>query len=485
MMEDPFDQTLDSFFNQLINPFSDQENHLIATQLYLHNKHEDSLRSSNGLVSVLGPGNDAGKMSTASSSKNTRFQVLQQNEEAITKEENNPENEEAVAKQKNRRVNQNIASRNYRNRKKEYVTSLENKVAQLATENEQLKKEIASIKRVDNFDLMRPDPLYLSMVIELKHVLDSMDEAIKKNADDNTISYLLQLFHLVVEKRQNVYEKEVEKLVNPFAQAKLAVLGYAPVLEYPAVSSLIQPSAESWWNKFIGEAKVTLDQSRQLNQIKKEMWNIDQELKQERVILDKSIKEFFLQKMRVIPNYPPFRGSTSDDNSNNTLSTSSTQDNQNLDVSDIIELSRKLNSLKKNFCTQRNLMINAFSRLGQILTPRQQAMLLVRINISTRFDGSNLELLKSVWQSVTSSETPSVLSLLSMLPQGHTSSLKLPLGAGATDLTALSTSYTTTSTTPPVSIPVHSLSPNPSPISPSVEYIPPSVTQQHPFRGPL
>lgn len=48
---------------------------------------------------------------------------------------------------------------------------------------------------------------------------------------------------------------------------------------------------------------------------------------------------------------------------------------------DAIELSRKLNSLKKNFCAQRNLMINAFSRLGQVLNPRQQALLLLKLRI--------------------------------------------------------------------------------------------------------
>lgn len=163
-------------------------------------------------------------------------------------------------------------------------------------------------------------------------------------------------------------------------------------------------------------------------------------------MLDKSIKEFYLHKMRVIPNYPVFRPETTlppmrDQNSpsNSPLPDAaaalSSQDNNNVDVSDIIELSRKLNALKKNFCTQRNLMLNAFARLGQLLTPRQQAMLLVRIRIQqhlccgtlfdssqdihTRFDGNNMELLKNVWQSVTNSESPSVLSLLSMIPQGQ------------------------------------------------------------------
>jgi hypothetical protein len=242
---------------------------------------------------------------------------------------------------------------------------------------------------------MRPDPALLSMVVELKHIIASIDDAIKRNADDNAVSYLLQLFHLIVEKRHHVFEKEVEKLVNPFAQAKLAMLGYAPVLDNPSVSSISGPNADGWWSQYISEAKVTREQRHKLKQMREELWKIDHDLRQERTILDKSIKEFYLHKMRVIPNYPVFRPDQAlapvrDQSANSSTQPTSTlpdvtapaqPDNNNVDVSDIIELSRKLNTLKKNFCTQRNLMLNAFARLSQLLSPRQQAMLLVRIRI--------------------------------------------------------------------------------------------------------
>lgn len=154
------------------------------------------------------------------------------------------------------------------------MVSLEGKVTQLAIENEQLKKEIASLKRVDNFDSMRPDPALLTMVVELKHIIANIDEAIKRNADDNSISYLLQLFHLIVEKRHHVFEKEVEKLVNPFAQAKLAMLGYAPVLDNPSVSSISGPNADGWWSQYISEAKITREQRHKLKQMREELWKI-------------------------------------------------------------------------------------------------------------------------------------------------------------------------------------------------------------------
>ena len=57
------------------------------------------------------------------------------------------------------RVNQNIASRNYRNRKKEYVTSLESKVAEVTAENDALKKEIAGLKVNKRMELSPSSPL--------------------------------------------------------------------------------------------------------------------------------------------------------------------------------------------------------------------------------------------------------------------------------------------------------------------------------------
>jgi len=129
----------------------------------------------------------------------------------------------------------------------------------------------------------------------------------------------------------------------------------------------------------------------------------------------------------VIPSFLPT--SKSHDGHSNPSNFNTTNDA--VDVSDVIEMSRKLNALKKNFCAQRNLVINAFARLSQILTPRQQAMILVRAQIKTKFDISSMELLKNVWQSVTSNEAPSVFSLLSMLP--NQPGLKLP---SLTDMSA-------------------------------------------------
>jgi len=166
----------------------------------------------------------------------------------------------------------------------------------------------------------------------------------------------------------------------------------------------------------MAEAKISPVQMQKVHAMREEIWKIDQELRQERVSLDLSIKEFYLHKMRVIPNYPAIQ---TPDNPAELQDPSKlivpTPPETPVEVSDAIELSRKLNALKKNFCNQRNLMINAFSRTAQLLSPKQQALLLLKLQIQTRFNSGNMDLLKNVWESVTSSEAP-VSTLLSMLP---------------------------------------------------------------------
>lgn len=437
-MEEPInfvDNNLESFFSQLANPFVDQE--IVASQMFPLYKE--------GLPSEP--------------KKEKELKRPLPDSPSPSSDDGSKDGETAATKQKNRRVNQNIASRNYRNRKKEYVHSLESKVSQLSAENDALKKEISFLKRVDNFDSMRPDPSLISMVVELRQIMSSMMDAIKKNADDSTISYLLQLFHLVVEKRHHIFEKEVEKLVNPFAQAKLAILGYTPVLEYPAVANVISPNQDGWWNQYMVEAKISPSQMQKIHLMREELWKIDQELRQERVSLDASIKEFYLHKMRVIPNYPAVQEPLVPTPEAGKESGVPSSDSP-VDVSDAIELSRKMNLLKKNFVTQRNLMINAFSRLGQLLSPRQQAQLLLKLQIQTRFDSVNMELLKNVWESVTSSEAP-MNQLLSMIPGN-----KEPSSTGS-PLTTSSSSPSLPSTTTfgaspplssvPISLPRHPL----------------------------
>ncbi|KAM9975380.1 hypothetical protein ACTFIW_010408 [Dictyostelium discoideum] len=385
---------------------------------------------------------------------------------------------------KNRnRVNQNLASRNYRQRKKEYIKEIEEKLAVLALENDQLKKENINLKKGGGVEIMKPDPAFITMMMEAKQIIIQLDVAIKKN-DERSLIYLLQLFHLSIEKRHTIVEREVEKMVHPYTQAKLAAMGYVPSLENPMISSISGPSSDGWWTMYISEAQITEEQAKAIKQLRSNHWKADIELRNEREKLDRSIKEFYLNRVMVFPtnerlnksfatnlslsdgpnptspnsssvtqstlvrpspgltllnnlneennnNNNSGSGSSSNNNTtNNSLTPTPNQNNNisniavngtisvvnelgfspingNIDISEILEFTRKLEALKKNFVKQRTLMEDTHSALSSILTPKQEAMLLVRVHSSTRYDFANMEMLKNVWGSVIAKDTTS------------------------------------------------------------------------------
>ncbi|KAF2076393.1 hypothetical protein CYY_002298 [Polysphondylium violaceum] len=361
--------------------------------------------------------------------------------------------EERESKKNRNRVNQNLASRNYRQRKKEYIKEIEEKLAVLALENDQLKKENLSLKKGGGVEIMKPDPAFITMMMEAKQIIIQLDVAIKKN-DERSLIYLLQLFHLSIEKRHSIVEREVEKMVHPYTQAKLAAMGYVPSLESPMVSSISGPSSDGWWSQYISEAQVSEEQAKAIKQLRANHWKADIELRNEREKLDRSIKEFYLNRVMVFPTnerlnksfannlslsdapapHPIQNGNkngntiTNGHNGNNNGNSNNNGNitpfentvvgnlsitnelgfssiNGNIDISEILEFTRKLEALKKNFVKQRTLMEDTHSALSSILTPKQEAMLLVRVHSATRYDFANMEMLKNVWGSVVSKDS--------------------------------------------------------------------------------
>jgi len=196
---------------------------------------------------------------------------------------------------------------------------------------------------------------------------------------------LLQLFFLAIEKKNSLADKEIEKLVNPLTQAKLATMGYVPVLEHPTVSEMSGPSGNEFWNSFLTEAQVSEEQAQSIKELRDRHWRLDAELRQERRALDKVVKDFYLHKLRVLPTFEKIPDLA--------------QQSTSLDMGEVIEFARQLNFLKKNFIAQRSLMLDVHSHLSKIFTPRQHAMMLIRINAKRSCEWPrHAQTLKSAWQ---------------------------------------------------------------------------------------
>ncbi|KYR02069.1 putative basic-leucine zipper transcription factor [Tieghemostelium lacteum] len=316
---------------------------------------------------------------------------------------NQDDDEEDDMKKKNsNRVNQNLASRNYRQRRKDYIKEIENKMAALTFENHQLKKENESLKETGGVEIMRPEPELVSMVMEGKQIIVQLSYALKKN-DERTLIYLLHLFHCAIAKRYSIIEREVEKIVHPYTQGKLAAMGYVPKTDkWWFLNCIAGPGSDGWISLYKKEAEINEEQSQQLDTLRNQHYKLDQSLVAEREQLDKDIKRFFYTKILVLPNNPLEIGDIPCHPYGGDLQTLQPILNQPLDISQLLEFARKLESLKRNFIQHRNIMLDTISSLSSILTPQQEAMLLVRIHYYTGYDIGHMELLKEVWTNIVS-----------------------------------------------------------------------------------
>jgi len=106
------------------------------------------------------------------------------------------------------------------------------------------------------------------------------------------------------------------------------------------------------------------------------------------VTLDKYIKQFCSEKLRIMPSF---------------AMSYTTSAAPLLENTEILEFSHQLNCLKKNFLGQRNMVIDMHNQLGQVLGPKQQAMILVKIRKARNFDTQiQVQRLTDTWQMLSS-----------------------------------------------------------------------------------
>jgi len=275
--------------------------------------------------------------------------------------------------------------RNYRRRKKEYFRELEAKLYDQEEELKKLREEVAVLKN-DTFEAI--DPAMSDRLEELKQIVEKLDAAVKNNVDDTVLQYLLQVYYCSLEKRHIAMIKDFEKLVNPLTQAKLATMGYTPALENFIVSYLSGPKGDEWWAVFDQEAYLTEEQKHLIKSIRDRYWKLDEELREQRVVIDKNIKVLFLQKIRLVPNLRDLHSKF--------VSGSSAS---KLDIEDVFHIAEQLKHLKKNFTAQYSLMFEQNQQFGRVLTLRQHAILLLRFAACRTFDWpSQAVTLCSAWR---------------------------------------------------------------------------------------
>eukprot|EP00026_Physarum_polycephalum_P007338 Phypoly_transcript_07397.p1 GENE.Phypoly_transcript_07397~~Phypoly_transcript_07397.p1 ORF type:complete len:327 (+),score=69.58 Phypoly_transcript_07397:547-1527(+) len=218
----------------------------------------------------------------------------------------------------------------------------------------------------------------------MARVLAELDNAIKMNVEDRVVDYFMQTFFVAANKLHAAFLKDVDELVNPFTQVSLASLGYMTSLEYPEIS---QNQVGGWWDSFILSANLTLDQSTKLREVIDKLCKRDSELRMERGVLDKQVKQFYMHKLMIVP-----------------LLTTTMQPSEQLDTKTILDFTWLLNRLKSNIVTSKSLLLNTQTQIGAILTPRQHASLILTVCHSRFFEWPyHAQVLRAAWEMVSRS----------------------------------------------------------------------------------
>jgi hypothetical protein len=164
----------------------------------------------------------------------------------------------------------------------------------------------------------------------------------------------------------------------------LASLGYITSIEYPEVSSA---QVGTWWDSFIASSNLTPDQTTKLREVIDKLCKRDCELRMEREVLDKQVKQFYLNKLMIVP-----------------LMNTTTKPTEQLDGKTILDFTWLLNRLKTNIIQQKSLLLNTQPLISAILTPRQHASLVLTLCHSRFFEWPyHAQVLRAAWDMVSRS----------------------------------------------------------------------------------
>ncbi|KAM9998062.1 hypothetical protein ACTFIY_007728 [Dictyostelium cf. discoideum] len=261
---------------------------------------------------------------------------------------------------------------------------------------------------------MRSEPESINMIMECKKIIKKLEKALIDN-DERSLIYLLYLYHSETSKRYSLTEIEVDKIINPYSQLKLKLAGY---IQNPTTEILDifggnnnnnnndngddddDEEEISWFKKYKNEASLTIEQSNKLDLLRDYHCLKFESLLKERRELDRDIKRLYngiaLSGFDLTP-----------------------RSLANWDIDKQIETTNKLNLLKIKIISSLNLNLDTFSSISSILSPKQEALLLVRAHLfGSNKKNPHIEILNNVWTGLISkSSSPSFFEIAKLLKE--------------------------------------------------------------------
>lgn len=320
------------------------------------------------------------------------------------KEEQDPAKVKPLTeKQKNRRrASQNLASRNYRQRKKEYINTMEDRATDLEKLNEQLRrqlnqkelviskltKENAALRATgataniptDTEDLDDVGPVDSNMqelIIRLERSVTLEADASDTEAANTKLQETLKMFYDSLEERHNRYTDQVKEIVNPCTQAKLSALDSEPVSPF---DNGFTENDDTWWDGFSKDAKVTEEQAANIKKVRHDHFLEFQRLRAERRDLNKDIREYYRFVF-----------------SSAALPTETTDEEADVKMEDLVT---KLSILKDNLEDEKQLILQTHLAMSKILTPKQEAMLVTRSYNKVMRSNATIQMVTSMYEVV-------------------------------------------------------------------------------------
>jgi len=254
-----------------------------------------------------------------------------------------------------------------------------NKIKRLEAEVDQLRRENALLRQG------RPAPAFDSSakvsahLLQLKQLIDRLQSSVDAQQGDQALmAVMLDLYQSY---HKTTLKEDLDVLLNPYAQARLANLGYAPTVAHEEKKDL------KWLQDFFTrDGTYSEAQQRSLCEIFAMIKANDEKLRQERVRIDKEIKRFYFDKLKVheVRDFCP-RDEPSPPGA--------------LEMLEMIEFAKQLGALKQNFITSHNSPSDYILAAGAFLTPLQHAKIVLQGFEGQPFDWpKHVQAVQCAWQ---------------------------------------------------------------------------------------
>jgi len=236
---------------------------------------------------------------------------------------------------------------------------------------------------------LKPNPLFRSYSNELQltdkdldEIANKLNNAINNSENEKNLKVLLDNFHQQMKKRQEILSKEVQQFANPKLQERLVRL----VGVSPRQDNIITAENELmiWFNQ-ISKKEVTDEQKEKLKRLQQQHTNQLGQIYKERENIHKEIREYYKQKLlgeQIIGSMVKAK----------------------LENDVIIVLSNKLDLLKKNIQLETKIVNETIDQLSGILTPYQEAILMLKHYNIYRDKISTFQVLNSIWKTLCSED---------------------------------------------------------------------------------